>query len=313
MLLRRTWIMVLSVTCLLLGALIANPLPAQAATPTFAKLVVYVRAGDIYVSKGPTEQRLTTGGGHFRPRWSPDGTRIAYIRNGFLWVMNADGTGQRQVTSYPAHGPAWADNGRTIVFANGWCLYRVYPDTSPTPFPVGDSCAGTVPSDPAWIPSGDLTQRLRGDKAAAVSNSGTFVAAPVGDSECGGPYDNWLAYFVLNTGAEVECVAYFGGGGEPPGFAVAPQWRPDDRRLAWTAYSEEYEDPEVPIHIVEYDTVTHTTRTIGQPLDRELSYISSSKALITGQYRNGSWVILVDLATGARRPFRQGSQPDYQG
>src|SRR5438046_2837565 len=36
------------------------------------------------------------------PAWSPDGTRIAFSRGnggGAIWVMNADGTGQTQVTT----------------------------------------------------------------------------------------------------------------------------------------------------------------------------------------------------------------------
>jgi dipeptidyl aminopeptidase/acylaminoacyl peptidase len=33
------------------------------------------------------------------PAWSPDGRRIAFQRNGDLWMMNADGTGQKRLTS----------------------------------------------------------------------------------------------------------------------------------------------------------------------------------------------------------------------
>ena len=54
------------------GALF-QPAPAVAATPTLPSLVAYVRAGDVYVSKGATETRLTKEGGYSRPRWSPQG------------------------------------------------------------------------------------------------------------------------------------------------------------------------------------------------------------------------------------------------
>jgi hypothetical protein len=33
---------------------------------------------------------------------------------------------------------------------------------------------------------------------------------------------------------------------------------------------------------------------------------------VTGQYNGGSWVMLVNLATGAHTPFHQGSQPSVQ-
>ena len=44
------------------------------------------------------------------PSWSPDGTRIAYYRDGQIWVMNADGSGKKQISSgsggdHPDWGP----------------------------------------------------------------------------------------------------------------------------------------------------------------------------------------------------------------
>jgi Tol biopolymer transport system component len=46
--------------------------------------------------------QLTGDGGDF-PAWSPDGTRIVYTRtytgDGALWIMNADGSGKRRLTS----------------------------------------------------------------------------------------------------------------------------------------------------------------------------------------------------------------------
>jgi len=60
------------------------------------------------------------------PAWSPDGRRIAFIRNtenGFnVFVMNADGSGQTQLTSGPGRlqvfdsFPTWAPDGTKIAF-----------------------------------------------------------------------------------------------------------------------------------------------------------------------------------------------------
>ena len=311
---------VLAATVLAATVLLAAA-PARAATPTFTKLVAFVRAGDVFVSKGATERRLTSGGGHARPRWSPDGSRIAYLRDGYLWVMNADGSGKRRVTSYPAHGPSWTRDGRAIAFVSGWCAYLVS-STTPNAVPSavadpGGGCATAPPAGP-WIPSGSLVDRLRGDRSVAVSTGGTFLAAPLAADDCAA-FDSALTYFVLSNGAEVECLAFFGGGDELPGFAVVPAWRPDDRRLAWTAYREGAVwgegdvTPEDPVHVEEYDLTTRVKRRIGRPLDRELEYVSTTRALVTGQHNNGSWLILIDLVSGARTPFRQGSQADYQG
>ena len=65
-------------------------------------------------------QRLTAGES---PAWSPDDRLIAFTRAGGLYVMNADGSGQRQVTQVdpdnPDSSPTWSADGGTIVFARG--------------------------------------------------------------------------------------------------------------------------------------------------------------------------------------------------
>ena len=45
-----------------------------------------------------------------QPSYSPDGTRLAFVRNGRIWTMNAvpgsEGTGQRD-TLVPGSDPSW--------------------------------------------------------------------------------------------------------------------------------------------------------------------------------------------------------------
>lgn len=60
------------------------------------------------------------------PAWSPDGSRILFVRfnpsNGMgrIWIMNADGTGQRRVASdapgYRDYQPSYTPDARHIVF-----------------------------------------------------------------------------------------------------------------------------------------------------------------------------------------------------
>jgi Tol biopolymer transport system component len=104
---------------------------------------------DIYTitPDGLTETQLTNNpfGQEINPAWSPDGQKIAFARadssscnsymcNYEIWVMNADGTGQVQLTNRPStsdQAPAWSPDGTQIVFET-----RTFAPTCPT------SCTG---------------------------------------------------------------------------------------------------------------------------------------------------------------------------
>src|SRR5687768_13308775 len=47
---------------------------------------------------GSGNQRLTFTRNASRPKWSPNGTRIAFERPGEVWVMNADGSAKQRLT-----------------------------------------------------------------------------------------------------------------------------------------------------------------------------------------------------------------------
>jgi dipeptidyl aminopeptidase/acylaminoacyl peptidase len=64
-------------------------------------------------------RKLTFDGKSVSPRWSPDGTRIAFSRSGQLWVMNANGTNQHRVgTVTRAYQPAWSADARTLAYVH---------------------------------------------------------------------------------------------------------------------------------------------------------------------------------------------------
>jgi dipeptidyl aminopeptidase/acylaminoacyl peptidase len=59
------------------------------------------------------------------PQWSPDGRRLAFVREDALWVVEADGSRLVRVTDHPAGDsmPRWAPDGRRLAFLSrrrGW-------------------------------------------------------------------------------------------------------------------------------------------------------------------------------------------------
>jgi TolB protein len=302
------------------GALF-QPAAAHAAAPALPSLVAYVRGGNVYVSKGATETRLTADGGYSRPRWSPDGKQLAFLKGGRLWTMKADGTAKRRLTTRTASGPSWSPDSRSIAFASLSCtggpgVYRISASvTDGTPevlFPR--DCRGeALPEATASAApvTGSLSDRLRADDAVAWSPDGTRVAFRGGD--CESIYDACLSIGTVATGGEKTVAAYGGGSLQTSGFAVVPSWRADGVKLAWTAAQQgETTADDQTVHLVEYDTITGAKRTVGASLDREMAYLDATRGVVTGQYQGGSWVLVVNLANGVRTPFHAGSQPSAQ-
>jgi TolB protein len=70
---------------------------------------------------GTGEKQLThspSGDSNSSPSYSPGGTKIAWVRNGDIWVMDADGTDKHRLTSTPAYDsdPSYSPDGRKLAF-----------------------------------------------------------------------------------------------------------------------------------------------------------------------------------------------------
>jgi dipeptidyl aminopeptidase/acylaminoacyl peptidase len=59
------------------------------------------------------------------PQWSPDGRRLAFVREDEIWIVEADGSRLTKVVAKPGGGrdPRWSPDGRRLAFISrrrGW-------------------------------------------------------------------------------------------------------------------------------------------------------------------------------------------------
>ena len=184
---------------------------------------VSTRDGDysIFVmnSSGGNERRLTEADEgipkehavffQIDPAWSPDAKQIAFAsaRSGVphLYVMNADGTGTKQLTSGKRNDthPTWSPDGASIAFVRDEDLYVMAADGSGA-HRISDINAQE--SDPAWSPDG-----------------------------------HWIAYIKRTPGTPVQTLWLMRPDGterhaltRQSNRAFTPAWSPDGKRLVFS-------------------------------------------------------------------------------
>lgn len=234
-----------------------------AARPTApAKAIAFEsnRTGDfdIYVTTpdGKPKVDLTprSRGNDSAPDFSPDGRRIAFTSDRFgryaIWLMNADGTGQRRLTKPRGIdvNPTWSPNGRQIAFTGTdrvqWDVYLTTPNGGRRQ--LTNDRANEV--DVSWSPKGDQV---------------------VYDRIEHGTSDLWVQKVARGAPQQLT---------RTPGLAeLNPSWSPDGSSIAFDASDKK---GAFHIHVVDASGRKLRQVTKGSPDDSDPSWSPDSKQIL---------------------------------
>ena len=209
--------------------------------------------GDIYVIRpdGTGLRNLTQSqSDEYDPAWSPDGQKIAFVEGQDVFVMDADGSDRRKLTTdgiVAPGGVSWSPDGRRIAVATvDGGLFPIGADASGGRLLLNDPGWAL---DPAWSPDGTrivvsanpglrksggrlYVLRLSGGPARRLTHSRLIESEPKWS-----PDGKLIAFEGTDDHHTNIYVIRPDGGGRRElthrQVAIGPAWSPDGKRIAF--------------------------------------------------------------------------------
>ena len=247
------------------------------------RTVAFTLLGDIYTMPitGGTPTRIAEGlAWEVHPRFSPDGTRIAFTsdRGGGdnIWVMNANGSDKRQVTKEDfrlLNQPTWSPDGRFIAAKKHFTTGRSLGTGEIWLYHVSGGAGIQLVERPNEQFQKELGEPIYAPDGKSIYYTFNITPGPIFEYAQDSNTDLFnIERYDLETGKVTTAISGYGG-------AVRPTPSPDGRKIAFVRR----ENTQSKLYIK--DLETGTERKIYDDVDRDVQETWA----VTGVYPNMDW------------------------
>ncbi len=238
--------------------------------------ITFIREGDIYTADavGLGEVQLTVTGDNYTPKWSPDGSKIAFesFRGGVgkVYVMNADGTGLIDSNMF-GYNQKWSPNGSKLCYTSpvfdGYEGFEIFTANADGSNILRLTSNAKRDDDAEWSPDGlniiFLSARDGNDEIYSMMADGTGVKRLTNNTSDDyrpkySPNNSKIAFISSRTGSEKLFIMNLDGtevrqlNDSDTNFAYLRdyKWSPDGTSILFSAHVPE------PVGTINYEVLS---------------------------------------------------------